>query len=152
LMSYSRLPLAMAEDGLLPRVFRLTTQTTGAPWVAILACAILWGACLGLGFERLVTLDIVLWGASMVLEFVALVLLRIREPELIRPFRVPGGVLACALLGVAPTTLIIIAGLHSRGETIAGMNALWFSLLVTAAGVVVYGICSWNQLRIRSTA
>lgn len=151
LMSYSRLPLAMAEDGLLPRVFALTTKTTRAPWVAILACAILWGACLGLGFERLVTLDIVLWGASMVLEFVALVLLRIKEPELTRPFRVPGGVVACALLGVAPTTLIIIAGLHSRGETIAGMNALWFSLLVMIAGVAVYAVCSWNQLRIRST-
>jgi len=150
LMSYSRLPLAMAEDGLLPRVFAVTTKTTGAPWVAILACAILWGACLGLGFERLVTLDIVLWGASMVLEFVALVLLRIREPELTRPFRIPGGLAACALLGVAPTTLIIIAGLHSRGETIVGMNALWFSLLVMIAGAVAYAACSWNQ-RVGST-
>jgi amino acid transporter len=152
LMSYSRLPMAMAEDGLLPRPFALTTKNTHAPWVAILTCAILWGACLGLGFERLVTLDIVLWGASMVLEFVALVLLRIREPGLTRPFRVPGGVLACSLLGLAPTTLIVIAGLHSRGETIAGMNALWFSLLVMVAGAAAYGLCSWNRVRVRSTA
>jgi len=152
LMSYSRLPMAMAEDGLLPRAFALTTKNTRAPWVAIVTCAILWGACLGLGFERLVTLDIVLWGASMVLEFVALVLLRIREPELARPFRIPGGIVACAFLGVAPTALIIIAGLHSRGETIAGMNALWFSLLVMIAGGAAYAVCSWKRLRIRITA
>jgi len=152
LMSYSRLPLAMAEDGLLPRAFALTTKTTRAPWVSIAACALLWGACLGLGFDRLVTLDIVLWGASMVLEFVALVLLRIREPELVRPFRIPGGTLACTMLGVAPTTLIIVAGLHSRGETITGMNALWFSLLVMFAGAGVYLVSSWNQRRIRSAA
>jgi len=152
LMSYSRLPMAMAEDGLLPRVFSLTTKNTQAPWVAIVTCAILWGACMGLGFERLVTLDIVLWGASMVLEFLALVLLRIREPELPRPFRVPGGVVACALLGVAPTALIIIAGLHSRGETVAGMNALWFSSLVMLAGAAAYGLCSWSRVRVRSTA
>ena len=152
LMSYSRLPMAMAEDGLLPRVFALTTKNTHAPWIAIVTCAILWGACLGLGFERLVTLDIVLWGASMVLEFLALVLLRIREPELRRPFRVPGGVLACALLGVAPTALIVIAGLHSRGETIAGMNGLWFSFLVMIAGAAAYSVCSWKRVRIRSTA
>lgn len=152
LMSYSRLPMAMAEDGLLPRAFALTTKNTHAPWVAIVTCAILWGACLGLGFERLVTLDIVLWGASMVLEFVALVLLRIREPELPRPFRVPGGVLACALLGVAPTTLIVIAGLHSRGETIAGMNALWFSFLVMIAGAAAYAVSSWKRVRIRARA
>jgi amino acid transporter len=152
LMSYSRLPMAMAEDGLLPGAFAITTKNTHAPWLAIVTCAILWGACLGLGFERLVTLDIILWGASMVLEFVALVLLRIREPELTRPFRVPGGVLACALLGVVPTTLIVIAGLHSRGDTIAGMNALWFSLLVMFAGAGAYGVCFWNRVRIRSTA
>src|SRR5205807_5959428 len=120
-------PMAMAQDGLLPRIFARVHPRTGAPWVALVACAVLWGACLGLGFDRLVTLDIMLWGASMVLEFVALVLLRIREPQLPRPFRVPGGTLACTMLGVAPTTLIIVAGLHSRGETITGMNALWFS-------------------------
>lgn len=101
-----------------------------------------------MGFERLVTLDIVLWGASMVLEFVALVLLRIREPELPRPFRVPGGVVACALLGVAPTALIIVAGLHSRSETIAGLNALWFSLLVMMAGACAYGVCAWSSHRL----
>src|SRR5438270_766364 len=83
----------------------------------------------------IVTLDIVLWGASMVLEFLALVLLRFREPELKRPFRIPGGVIVCSLLGVAPTVLVIVAGVHSRSETIAGMNALWFSLLIMIAGV-----------------
>ena len=147
LMSYSRLPLAMAENRLLPSVFARTTRTTRAPWVAIVACAILWGACLGLGFERLVTLDIVLWGASMMLEFFALVLLRFREPELKRPFRIPGGVIVCSLLGVAPTVLVIVAGVHSRSETIAGMNALWFSLLIMIAGVGIYRICAWSSYR-----
>src|SRR5438874_1504700 len=152
LMSYSRLPMTMAEDGLLPRAFALTTNNTQAPWVAIITCAILWGACLGLGFERLVTLDIVLWGASMVLEFVALVLLRIREPELVRPFRIPGGVPACALLGVAPTVLIIVAALHSRGETVAGMNALWFSLLVMLAGGGIYLLCRLTSRKVAENA
>jgi hypothetical protein len=34
-----------------------------------------------------------IYGASLTLEFVALICLRIREPELKRPFRVPGGCL-----------------------------------------------------------
>src|SRR5271169_3307951 len=34
-MSYSRLPLAMARDGMLPKVFAQTTVKTQAPWVAI---------------------------------------------------------------------------------------------------------------------
>jgi amino acid transporter len=90
-MSYSRLPLAMAQDGMLPKVFAKLHRKTRAPWVAIAVCAVGWAMCLGLGFERLVTIDILLYGCSLALEFVALIFLRIREPDLPRAFRVPGG-------------------------------------------------------------
>src|SRR5438034_10914434 len=52
-MSYSRLPLAMAQDGMLPKVFGKLHPKTRAPWVAIAVCAVGWACCLGLGFERL---------------------------------------------------------------------------------------------------
>jgi amino acid transporter len=71
-MSYSRLPLAMAQDGMLPQLFGKLNRRR-APWVAIIALAIGWAACLGLGFERLVTLDILVYGLSLGLEFVGLV-------------------------------------------------------------------------------
>ena len=74
-MSYSRLPLAMAQDGMLPGVFGKLQKKSRAPWVAIIALAIGWGMCLGLGFARLVTLDILLYGASLLLEFIALAVL-----------------------------------------------------------------------------
>src|SRR6476646_7468982 len=80
-MSYSRLPLAMAQDGMLPSFFGKLNRRR-APWVAIIALAIGWACCLGLGFERLVTLDILIYGLSLALEFTALVVLRIREPKL----------------------------------------------------------------------
>ena len=92
-MSYSRLPLAMAQDGMLPKVFGKLHPKTRAPWVAIIVCAVGWAMCLGLGFQRLVTIDILLYGCSLGLEFLALIFLRIREPELPRAFRVPGGFL-----------------------------------------------------------
>ena len=60
-MSYSRLPLAMAQDGMLPAVFSKVTKRPGAPWVAILVLATGWAMCLGLGFERLVTIDILVY-------------------------------------------------------------------------------------------
>ena len=47
-MSYSRLPLAMAREGMLPKIFAKTSQRTNAPWVAILVCASGWALCLGL--------------------------------------------------------------------------------------------------------
>ncbi len=141
LMSYSRLPMAMAEDGLLPRVFARVQQKTGAPYVAIIACAILYGACLGFGFDRLVTLDVLLWGASLVLEFLALIFLRVREPQMQRPFRVPGGVPGTVLVGVLPTALLIVAGFHAGEERIAGISVWLFGLLVMSAGVPAYFGC-----------
>src|SRR5438270_12886536 len=68
-MSYSRLPLAMAQDGMLPGLFAKMHPRTRAPWVAILACALGWAMCLGLGFERLVTIDILLSGSSLARVF-----------------------------------------------------------------------------------
>jgi amino acid transporter len=137
-MSYSRLPLAMAQDGMLPKIFGKTHSTTRAPWVAIVVLATGWALCLGLGFERLVTLDIILYGASLMLEFVTLVVLRIREPELKREFRVPGGWLGAILVGVFPSLLLGLAVLHGGSETVLGMNGLVFGLVIIVAGFVVY--------------
>ncbi len=110
-LSYSRLPFALAQDGHLPKLFARTRD--GVPWVSVVACALAWSACLGLGFRRLVEFDVVLYGLSLVLEFAALIALRVREPHLARPFRVPGGVGALIALSVPPVALLVVATLAS---------------------------------------
>ncbi len=137
-MSYSRLPLAMAQDGMLPKIFGKLHPRTRAPWVAILALAVCWAMCLGLGFERLVTMDILLYGVSLSLEFVALVVLRIREPELPRAFRVPGGMFGAVAVGIAPMLLLGFSVVRSETEQIMGMSSFAFGMLLIAAGVVAY--------------
>jgi len=138
-MSYSRLPLAMAWDGMLPKVFGKTSKRTNAPWVAILVCATCWALCLGLGFSRLITLDIMLYGTSLSLEFVTLVVLRIREPNLRREFKVPGGLTGVVLVGVFPIALLSLAMVKSQSETVLGINGLLFGVILILAGFVVYG-------------
>ncbi|PYT64007.1 MAG: amino acid transporter [Acidobacteria bacterium] len=137
-MSYSRLPLAMARDGMLPKAFAKTGKRTNTPWLAIVVCAACWALCLGLGFKRLVTLDIMLYGASLMLEFVTLVVLRIKEPGLKRGFRVPGGLTGAILTGVFPLLLLLLAVAESNHETLLGMNGLLFGALIIAAGFLVY--------------
>ncbi|MGA7079682.1 MAG: APC family permease [Terriglobales bacterium] len=137
-MSYSRLPLAMAQDGMLPKVFAKLHPKSRAPWVAILALAVGWGLALNLGFERLVTLDIMIYGASLALEFIALVCLRIREPELKRPFRVPGGLFGAIAVGIPPVLLLGFAIVRSEHEVVLGMSSLWFGLILIGAGVIAY--------------
>jgi amino acid transporter len=137
-MSYSRLPLAMAQDGLLPRIFARTTRRNGAPWISIITLAVAWATCLGIGFEKLVTLDILLYGGSLILEFVALVVLRITAPDLPRPYRVPGGVAGTVALAIPVTLLLGFSIVQSRGEIVFGMNALLFGTLLIIAGFAAY--------------
>jgi len=139
-MSYSRLPLAMAQDGMLPGAFGKLHPRTRAPWVAIVVCAIGWALCLGLGFERLVTLDILLYGGSLSLEFIALVALRIREPELRRPFRVPGGMLGAVAVGIAPVLLLGFSIMRSQHEQVLGMSSFAFGMILIGAGVLAYAL------------
>jgi amino acid transporter len=141
-MSYSRLPVAMAEDGHLPKIFARKLKD-GAPWVAIVVLGIAWTASLGLSFDKLIMLDILLYGASLVLEFLALIVLRIREPQLLRPFRVPGGLAGAIALGIGPTALLVIALIKNRGEQLAlgrlgNVSQLGFGLVLMALGVVYY--------------
>ena len=139
-MSYSRLPLAMAQDGMLPGIFGKLQKKSRAPWVAILALAIGWAMCLGLGFARLVTLDILLYGASLLLEFVALAVLRFREPELPRPFRVPGGLFGAIAIGIPPMLLLGFSIIRSEHEQVWNMSSFEFGMILIAAGFVAYAV------------
>jgi amino acid transporter len=137
MMSYTRVPFAMAEDRLLPRIFTRLNRY-GVPWVSVLACAAIWALALRFSFERLISIDLVLYGAALLLEFVALIVLRLREPELVRPFRVPGGLAGAIAVGVGPALLIAFAIWGARDEKVLGLNALFFSTLVALAGAAVY--------------
>jgi amino acid transporter len=137
MMSYTRVPYALAEEGLLPRAMARRTEA-GVPWVSVLLCSVAWALALGLSFERLISIDLVLYGAALLLEFVALVVLRVKEPELRRPFKVPGGVWGAVGMGVGPTVLIAFALWAARGERVAGLPALGFAGIVAAAGPLVY--------------
>ncbi|HEX4426790.1 MAG TPA: APC family permease [Terriglobales bacterium] len=151
-MSYSRLPLAMAQDGMLPSVFGKLHPKTRAPWVAISVCAVGWALCLGLGFQRLVTIDILLYGCSLGLEFVALIALRVREPNLPRAFRVPGGMFGACAIGVAPMLLLGLAIFRSESEQVLGMSSFAFGLILIGAGLVAYFVnhslkpSGWNSI------
>ena len=151
MMSYTRLPMAMAEDGMLPH-FIARRNRRGVPWVSVLLCGLAWALALSLQFERLISIDLILYGSSLLLEFVALVVLRIREPALERPFK--AGNLAFAFaLGVGPAVLIGYALYASRAERLFGsMSALVFSLIVALLGPVLYWLTAVPLARRRLAA
>jgi len=139
MMSYTRVPIAMGEDGLLPKVLTRVNKRA-VPWVSVLACAVIWALALRIPFAKLISIDLVLYGSSLLLEFIALIVLRVREPALHRPFRVPGGMAGAIAVGVGPALLIVYAMYSARDEQVLGMNALLFAALVGAAGALFYAV------------
>ena len=136
-MAFARLPVALAHDGYLPGW--LTRRTaSGAPWAAIALCSAAWMLCLLLSFSKLLALDVLLTGLSLILEFAALVALRVRQPDLPRPFRIPGGTAVAVAIGIPPLALLILAAARSQAESIGPLNALELGGLLIAAGCGAY--------------
>jgi amino acid transporter len=144
-MSYTRVPMAMAEDGMLPGVLA-RRNSRGVPWVSVLFCGIAWALALKLPFERLISIDLILYGSSLLLEFVALIVLRLREPNLHRPFKAGNLAFACAL-AVGPTVLIGYSLWASRDEKLGSTSALLFALIVALLGPVFYRIFAAPRAR-----
>jgi amino acid transporter len=136
-LSYSRLPFAMAKERMLPQAFG-KLNSKGVPWVSLLVLGFGWMLSLGLSFSRLVMLDIMLYGLSLILEFVALIVLRLKEPDLPRPFRVPGSPWLLAIWAAGPTFLIALSAIRNHGERLGSINALWIAGALIVAGVVAY--------------
>jgi amino acid transporter len=153
-MSYARLPYAMAMDanerarldgkpaGQFAARWLAKTNRRRVPWVCVLGLGCCWLLALGLSFSRLIVVDVTIYGASLLLEFVALAVLRVREPEMPRPFRVPGGMPVAVLLGVPSALLLGYAAWASRAERMAGHPALGW-----CAGLALLGPVVWLAVR-----
>ncbi len=152
-MSYTRVPYAMAEDGWLPKSFTRLNRF-GVPWISVLACSTAWVAALSLGFVKLIELDVAIYGLSLLLEFAALIALRIKEPNLPRPFRIPGGLAGVIGLSLGPLVLVALAVIDSYHQHVTyfgfTFNNLALSCLVIVGGFVQYKF-STRRLRADST-
>jgi amino acid transporter len=144
-LSYSRLPVALADNGYLPPAMRRRGEKSGAPWVSILVCSLAWGAMLPMGFDRLIAIDVMLYGLCLSVQFISLVVLRVKEPDLPRPFRVPGGKWGVSVAGVAPVLLLLTALYHECIQPDRKFQAVVIGGGLLALGPVLYLVASWYR-------
>jgi amino acid transporter len=86
---------------------------------------------------NLLLIDTSLYGLSLLLEFAALIALRIREPNLPRPYKVPGGLLGCILISLGPVPIMCLAFYKYLSED-GARNALIAAAIAVVAGVILY--------------
>ena len=124
LLTNSRLPYVLARDGLLPARLAAIHPRFGTPWVAIVLSAALYSAFAVFSFKELIVLNVWLYSLSLLIELAAFVWLRVRQPSLARPWRVPGGMATALVVAVVPAALALLA-MATAGwlNTLAGVVA-----------------------------
>lgn len=144
LLSYSRIPFVMAEDGLLPTAIKKTDRN-GTPYVAVLVSAVAYSVFVLLPLARLVVADVVLYALALALEFGALIVLRKKEPGLRGSFRIPVGRRGVIALAVLPMVILVaVVGLSFRdGEY--GLPAVIGAAVAITLGPLAYALATRSQ-------
>ncbi len=109
LASGSRGFYSLAGDKLFPRFFADIHPKHGTPYKAILSMALVNLLLCQFGFDVLVIIDVFLLMFAYVLIYIAAIVLRIKEPDLKRPFRIPLGTKGLIALCVPPICLAVLA-------------------------------------------
>ena len=109
LLSVSRVPQVMADDGLLPQKLCALHPRYRTPYVSIIISSAVVSVLVLFTFSDLVIMDITLYGAGLALEFIALIVLRVRDPLRARPFRIPLNTAGLCLLFLLPLGIYAIA-------------------------------------------
>jgi amino acid transporter len=139
LLSISRVPFVMAEDGYLPRALLRVHPRYGTPWVSLVVSSAIYSVFILGPFQSLVVVDVTIYAAALLLQFAALVVLRIKRPDMDRPYRVPGGWFGIVLVVAFPTAVIALA-VYFQAYYEGWQGSIGLALLALATGPVLYPI------------
>jgi amino acid transporter len=131
----SRVPFALAEDGMFPRWMVKVHPKHGSPYVSILVVSVIYTIFATNAFEFLVVADVFLQLLVVLAEIAALWVLRRTEPDRPRT-RVPGGMPGLVLASASLAGIILIAFYSQIVD--AGWSSIGVSLALMAVGAVLY--------------
>jgi amino acid transporter len=123
--SGSRGFFALAEDNLAPPILVKCSKERGVPYVAVLSLGIFNLIICMLPFEKIVVVDVMLFMSAYALIFISACILRIKEGDLPRPFKVPVGTKVFIAMCI-PSFIIIFVAFFISGTDffVGGMAAL----------------------------
>jgi amino acid transporter len=139
-LTTTRMPFAMAEDGYLFSALTKKHLRYGTPWLAIVVSTTIYALLAWQSLGQLISIYIWLRSATTVLTVLSAWKLRRSRPELPRAFLIPWGRLGLVYVVGAPVVMAIVALLGGdRFATIGGAIAMMI-------GPVVYGMVKKRPL------
>ena len=148
---YSRIPFVMAADGYLPRSLA-ACNVFGAPTFSLLLCGALYTAVVLIfdDFEDLAEVDVTMFAAVMALELASFLMLRCAQPNLPRPFRVPGGWITAAIFCAVPMACVSVSIFYRASES-GVWPVIGKALVMMATAPVMYAFVLWRRTRLAAT-
>jgi amino acid transporter len=134
ILTTTRMPFAMAEDGYLPEVLTRKHARYGTPWLAILVSAAIYALLAWQSLAQLISVYIWLRSATTVLTVLSVWKLRRTRAELKRSFTIPGGRAGLFYVVAAPVVMAWLALLGS------GRFGLIGGTIAIGVGPLVYGL------------
>jgi amino acid transporter len=135
----TRMPSAMAEDGYLTPVLTRKHRRYGTPWIAILISSAIYGLLAVLNLAQLIKVYAWLRIAVTILTVLSAWRLRQEQPALARPFRIPWGRTGLFYVVAAPLVMSVVAMLGSDR-----FSLLWGPLAL-ALGPLAYLLLRFAQ-------
>jgi amino acid transporter len=133
-LTTTRMPFAMAEDGYLSPILTRRHQVFGTPWIAIVVSAAIYCALAWASFTQLIAVYAWLRIATSVLTVLSAWRLRRTRPEMWREFRIPWGRVGLTYAVAAPIVMSAVALLASDR-----FGLTWGPVLLVL-GVAAYGV------------
>jgi amino acid transporter len=131
-LTSTRMPSSMSEDGYLAPLLAAKHPKFGTPWIAILISSAVYALLAFHTIAQLLTVYVWLRILVTVLTVLAAWRLRRLQPQLQRPFRIPGSTIGLAYVVIAPIVMGAVALIGSD------KFALKWGPLPVALGVLAY--------------
>jgi amino acid transporter len=140
-LTTTRMPFTLAEDGYLPPFLTKRHPRYGTPWIAIIISAAIYASLALHTLGQLISIYVWLRAATTVMTVLSAWGLRRKHPDLPRPFRIPGGNLGLLYVIAMPVAMTYIVLRHC--EPIA----MRWGPVALALGPVVYVVVKWFARR-----
>ena len=145
LLSVSRVPLAMAEDTLLPSKLHTLHPKYGTPYVSIFWCTVVVSFMIVLPFSELIIMDVIIYGAALFLEFISLIVLRHKMPLDYRPFRIPLKTPGLILMILLPISVYLIALTGTLMNDGGSMRPFIIAISILFTAEILWRLIVWRN-------
>ncbi|MGZ3814870.1 MAG: APC family permease, partial [Mucilaginibacter sp.] len=143
LLSVSRVPKVMSDDGLLPEGLNKLHPKFNTPYVSIIICSLVVSLMVLWTFADLLIIDVTVYGAGLFLEYIALITLRIKEPFNVRPFKIPFNITGLCIMIALPLIVYGVAltgAVSSLGE---GIKPALFAICALLTAELAWWLTVW---------